>query len=125
MEQRQQAKKLIREAKKRAIGTKMSVPVKRGTEWSKGEYLRRHVGARLDGKVVDYLNSIVSVKYDAEKDEGETLAGKFRVKAYPTLLLLDPDGKEIDRHIGYLDPEEFIEVIQGVQSLIHDQFDLI
>jgi tetratricopeptide (TPR) repeat protein len=69
-----------------------------------------------DGKVVDYLNSIVSVKYDAEKDEGETLAGKFRVKAYPTLLLLDPDGKEIDRHVGYLDPEEFVEVIQGYQN---------
>lgn len=69
-----------------------------------------------DAKVVGYLNSIVSVKYDAEKDEGETLAEKFRVKQYPTLVLLGPDGKEIDRHVGYVAPDEFIEIIQGYQN---------
>ncbi len=69
-----------------------------------------------DTKVSDYLNSIVAVKYDAEKDEGEVLAKRFRIRAYPTLVLLGPDGKEIDRHIGYLDPEDFMEVIKGYQD---------
>jgi len=69
-----------------------------------------------DAKVSDYLNSIVAVKYDAEKDEGEVLAKKFRIRAYPTLVLLGPDGKEVDRHIGYLDPEDFMEVIKGYQD---------
>jgi thioredoxin 1 len=69
-----------------------------------------------DEKVVDYLNSIVAVKCDAEKGEGETLANEFRVKAYPTLMLLGPDGKEIDRHVGFLGPEDFIEVIRGYQN---------
>jgi tetratricopeptide (TPR) repeat protein len=69
-----------------------------------------------DEKVVGYLNSIVAVRYDAEKDEGKVLAGKFKVKAYPTLVLVGADGREIDRHVGYLDPEQFLEVIEGYQN---------
>jgi thioredoxin 1 len=69
-----------------------------------------------DTKVADYLNSIVAVKYDAEKDEGEVLAKKFRIRAYPTLVLLGPDGKEVDRHVGYLDAEDFLDVIKGYQE---------
>lgn len=69
-----------------------------------------------DSKVVEYLNSIVAVKYDAEKDEGEVLAKKFRVKAYPTLMLLGPDGKEVDRHVGYLDADGFMKTIKGYQG---------
>lgn len=69
-----------------------------------------------DEKVIGYLNSIIAVKYDAEKDEGEVLAKKFKVKAYPTLVLVGADGTEIDRHVGYLDPEQFLEVIEGYQN---------
>jgi len=69
-----------------------------------------------DANVVEYLNGIVAVKYDAEKDEGEVLAKKFSIKAYPTLVLLGPDGKEVDRHIGYLDAEPFLEVFEGYQN---------
>ena len=49
-----------------------------------------------DAKVVDFLNKIIAVKWDAEKGDGETLAKKFNIGAYPTLILLGPDGKEID-----------------------------
>jgi thiol-disulfide isomerase/thioredoxin/Flp pilus assembly protein TadD len=69
-----------------------------------------------DEKVVAYLNSIVPVKYDAEKDEGEELASRFRIKAYPTLVLVGPDGKEVDRHVGFLGPEDFLAVIGGYQK---------
>jgi tetratricopeptide (TPR) repeat protein len=56
---------------------------------------------------------VIAVKYDAEAGEGETLAGKYRVVAYPTLIIFGPDGEEIDRHLGYLDPEPFVETFQG------------
>ena len=69
-----------------------------------------------DPKVVEYLNSIVAVKYDAEKDEGEVLAKRYRVKAFPTLMLVGPDGREIDRHVGYLDPDGFIETMKGFEE---------
>ncbi len=65
-----------------------------------------------DPKVVELLNSIVPVKYDAEKGEGETLAKKFRVRAYPTLVVLDPSGREVDRFLGYMDPEPFRKAVE-------------
>ena len=67
----------------------------------------------VDPKVVDFLNSTVPVKYDCEKGYGETLAKQFKVVAYPTMVLLDAQGREIDRHLGYLDPPEFLEVMEG------------
>ncbi|UCG50776.1 MAG: tetratricopeptide repeat protein [Candidatus Latescibacterota bacterium] len=69
-----------------------------------------------DEKVIAFLNEMIAVKYDAEKDEGETLAKEFKVNAYPTLILIGPDGKEIDRHLGYLDPDEFVKVLTDYKN---------
>jgi tetratricopeptide (TPR) repeat protein len=66
-----------------------------------------------DEAVGEFMNTMLNVKYDAEKDFGEELADKYKVAVYPTLILFGPDGKEVDRAVGYLAPEEFIETIQG------------
>lgn len=66
-----------------------------------------------DEAVVEFMNTMLNVKYDAEKDFGEELADQYKVAAYPTLILFGPDGKEVDRVVGYLDPEPFVETIQG------------
>jgi tetratricopeptide (TPR) repeat protein len=60
--------------------------------------------------VVEFLNGMIPAKWDAEKGEGVDLAKEFRIGAYPTLVLLAPDGKEIDRFLGYLEPADFIRV---------------
>ncbi len=72
-----------------------------------------------DPQVIEFLNGIIPVKYDAEKGEGKILAERFRVKAFPTLVLLASDGTEIDRHVGYLDPEDFLETMQNYQKGIN------
>ena len=60
-----------------------------------------------DAEVRAWLaETAVSLKVDAEEDEA--LAERFRVNAYPTLLLLKPDGTEIDRLVGYRDPGRFL-----------------
>jgi thiol-disulfide isomerase/thioredoxin len=63
--------------------------------------------------------SAVCLKVDAEKDEA--LAEKYRVNAYPTLLLLRPDGTEIDRLVGYRDAQTFLAdaraALEGNDSL--------
>lgn len=66
-----------------------------------------------DARVGAFLNANIPVKYDAEKGMGETLAAKYHIAAYPTMVLIGPDGQEIDRHIGYLDAGDFLKVIQG------------
>lgn len=54
-----------------------------------------------DKKVGDYFNEkFVSIKLDAEKGEGITLAQKYTVKGYPTLLFLNNDETEKDRLVG-------------------------
>jgi thiol-disulfide isomerase/thioredoxin len=48
----------------------------------------------------------VCLKIDAEKQEA--LASTYRINAYPTILLLKPDGTEVDRLVGYRDPARFL-----------------
>jgi len=63
-----------------------------------------------DSGVAGLLSDVVCLKFDAENGAGVDLADTYRVSAYPTLVLLGSDGNEIDRHIGYLDPGEFVQV---------------
>lgn len=66
-----------------------------------------------DPAVVALLDSLVAAKYDAEKGEGRELARRFHVRAYPTLVVLDPQGHEVDRFLGYLDPEPFARAVRN------------
>jgi thioredoxin-related protein len=46
----------------------------------------------------------------AEKAQNQELAQKFRIEGYPTYVLLDPNGNEVRRQVGYLEggPSGFI-----------------
>lgn len=56
------------------------------------------------GKLVG--EAAVPLKIDAEK-EGKDLAKRYKVAAYPTLLLLKADGTEVDRLVGFSEPPAF------------------
>ncbi|MDR1225779.1 MAG: thioredoxin fold domain-containing protein [Prevotellaceae bacterium] len=64
-----------------------------------------------DKTVGDYYNAnFVSVKIDWEKGEGTKLQRKYRVRAYPTLMFIDPaSGKEVARAEGYLPAAEMVK----------------
>ena len=73
-----------------------------------------------DQEVRDWLSKeAVCLKVDAEKDE--SLAEKYRINVYPTVLLIRPDGSEIDRLVGYRDAKTFLadarEALAGNDSL--------
>jgi thiol-disulfide isomerase/thioredoxin len=73
-----------------------------------------------DQEVRDWLSKeAVCLKLDAEKDV--PLAEKYRINVYPTVLLLRPDGAEIDRLVGYRDAKTFLadarEALAGNDSL--------
>jgi thioredoxin-related protein len=38
---------------------------------------------------------------EGEREKNEAAAKKFDVKGFPTVLLLDAEGKEVDRKVGY------------------------
>jgi len=55
---------------------------------------------------------------DNVKNQNEELAEKFGVQGFPTLVLLDPLGKEAARNVGYLQggPEAFIQWVEAARS---------
>jgi thiol-disulfide isomerase/thioredoxin len=65
----------------------------------------------------------VPLKIDAEKEQD--LAKRYKIEAYPTLLLLKPDGTEVDRLVGFREApkflEEFTAALAGKNSLARAQ----
>jgi protein disulfide-isomerase len=55
---------------------------------------------------------------DELKKQNEELAEKFGIQGFPTLVLLDPQGKEATRNVGYLQggPEAFIQWVESVRN---------
>ena len=62
-----------------------------------------------DPKVGDYFNSnFVCLKIDMEKPENAEFAGKYPVSAYPTLMVLDSEGKVVLKQVGGTTPDGLI-----------------
>lgn len=60
-------------------------------------------------KVGDLFNDkYISVKIDMEKGEGRMLSKKYGVRAYPSIFILDSDGKILERAVGYHDPKDLL-----------------
>jgi tetratricopeptide (TPR) repeat protein len=55
----------------------------------------------------------VFLAVDAEKGEGEPLAEKFRVKGYPTFIVLNADGETVDRWAGSGGTDDLLAALQG------------
>ena len=69
-----------------------------------------------DARSIELLNSMIPAHWDAEKDPWVAVAKKYKVSAYPTFLVIGPDGKEVDRHLGYLETAEFVQTIDGYRN---------
>jgi thiol-disulfide isomerase/thioredoxin len=61
-----------------------------------------------DAAVIRLLEQkTVALRIDAEKEVA--LSKRYKIAAYPSVLLIKPDGTEIDRLVGYKKPKAFIE----------------
>jgi thioredoxin 1 len=54
------------------------------------------------------MKGFVAVRVDAQKGEGPALAKRYGVNGYPTLVVVDANGDEIDRIHGYRKPDPFV-----------------
>ncbi|MEY8685384.1 thioredoxin family protein [Bacteroides sp. AN502(2024)] len=67
-------------------------------------------------KVGDFFNpQFINVKYDMEKGDGKMLQERYKsyIVGYPTLLLIDKNGKVLQQMAGY---QEADHLIQGIQK---------
>ena len=75
------------------------------TEWcGPCQYLQKNVFPSADGqaalaKVVPF-SALVQKRDGTPVAEGTKLAGKFNLNAFPTMVILDANGKEIRRQVG-------------------------
>lgn len=69
--------------------------------------------------VGEYFNkTFINAKFDAEKGEGIDVAKTYSVKAYPTFLILNSQGKEVARIVGGDEPAAFIKKVQTAVAAI-------
>jgi len=65
----------------------------------------------------DFRNAIheasIFLAVDAEKGDGILLAEQFGVKGYPTFIVVNDEGKTVDRWNGYGSPDELLASLQG------------
>lgn len=61
----------------------------------------------------DMADEYVWVRLNAEKDPvGERLRAEFQLVGYPTIVIMDPQGSEIDRLQGYYPAPKFKEIVE-------------
>jgi tetratricopeptide (TPR) repeat protein len=68
-----------------------------------------------DNDVIASLESVILFQTDAEKGEGKELAHEFDVKGYPTFVMVDTDGRTLDRWAGY-GKENFVETLADAMT---------
>jgi len=56
----------------------------------------------------------IALKVDAEKKRD--LAKRFKVRAYPTIVFVKPDGTQLDSIVGFRGPKDFIAAAEGALS---------
>ncbi len=66
-----------------------------------------------DAKVAALLSDrFIPVQLDVDGD-GRELSNEYHVDGLPTVLILDPSGREIGRIPGYMAPTGFLERVEG------------
>lgn len=60
-----------------------------------------------DSQTADFFNkNFINLSIDMEKGQGISLAEQWEVNEYPTLLVLDYNGKVVVRSTGFLDAKQ-------------------
>lgn len=84
------------------------------TDWC--SWCRRLESETLsDQNVRAELGKFVTIRLNAETDGAEA-AKRFSVESYPTMVFVDPSGEEVERIMGYLPPEKFIQEIRRIRT---------
>jgi thioredoxin 1 len=60
----------------------------------------------------EYQGQVKVIFYDVRTVFGAPYKDKFKIRAIPTQVFLDKDGKEYFRHLGFFPKEEVIKILQ-------------
>lgn len=68
-----------------------------------------------DPEVQAALQAFVAIKADAE-GRGEAAARRFGVQGFPTILFLEPSGREVRRIEGYVRRDEMLRILRSLSG---------
>lgn len=86
-----------------------------GTSWC--HYCKQLERETLsDSEVSKALEAWEVVKVDAESPKGRTMAQKYGVRGYPTMVFLRPNGEVIQSESGFVAKEVFLPVLAKIYA---------
>ena len=66
---------------------------------------------------IESSRSLVFVRvFQDTEPQGARLASRFRVNGFPTLIVLDSRGHEVERILGFTSAPDLIEQLQEISS---------
>jgi tetratricopeptide (TPR) repeat protein len=78
----------------------------------------------IDPKAIDFFtNEVILVQINGDVDS--ITKNKYNVMGYPTFILVDKDGKEVDRLPGYQPTDEYIQTFRDYAKGIGTLDDLL
>ncbi len=85
------------------------------TDWC-GPCKRMAATTFKDSEVGEFFNkNFVNMKVEMEKDaDGSEIAKRYRVRAYPTLLIVDGEGNLVKSVIGFKNKAQLMAIAESV-----------
>ena len=94
------SKMTLQEAKQKALENDQLIFIDAYTTWC-GPCKKMAATSFKDAEVGELFNEkFINLKIDCEEGEGIEFAKKYKIKAYPTLLIIDGEGKIVKSAIG-------------------------
>lgn len=105
----------LEEAKAKAADEDQLIFIDAYTSWC-GPCKKMAATSFQEEKVGEIFNeSFVNLKIDVEKDaDGPEIARMYKIKAYPTLLFIDKDGKLVKQVIGFQTGDQLINIAKSL-----------
>lgn len=105
----------LEEAKKMAAENDQFIFIDAHTSWC-GPCKKMAATSFMDPEVGEIFNNkFINLKIDCEKDaDGPEISRLYKIRAYPTLLIIDSEGKVIKQEIGFQTKEGLINMANSV-----------
>lgn len=107
----------LTEAKAQAVKTGKYIFIDCYTDWC-GPCKRMAATSFMDDRVANVFNKqFINIKIEMEKDkDGPETALMYKIKAYPTLLIIDGNGKLIKQAIGMQSADGLLALAKSVEK---------
>jgi len=106
----------LEKAKKSALDNDKLIFIDAHTSWC-GPCKRMAATSFKDEAVAELFNEqFINLKIDCEKDvDGPEISRLYKIRAYPTLIVIDSEGKLIKEHVGFMNADQLIAFANSIE----------